>query len=431
MRWWPFQRKGNPTAGTMFAGLGLTIAAFPKLESRMVVREGFNGNVTAYSAIMQKGNAGAGIPWCLYRRPLGRGSRPKKIMSRGLAMKAWQSGHPHARKAAEVAEIEDHPLLRLLENPNPLQGGASFHQARICHLNIHGNAYVVGAGAGVDAGRPPFELWLMRPDRVTIVPHAVNTVGGYVYEVAGAKQSFGPLAVMHQLIFNAEGEGPEELYGMSPLRAAMRNILTVNEATRWNYSLLRNSARPPVAIVMKGTASETTWQEMREQVDDIYAGADNAGRPILLEGTMDVKDLGFGPAEMEWLAGLKHGDRKVAQALNVPPILVGDGDGATYANVKEARKQWYHDDVLPQADRDRDDFNRWLTPRYGDGLYLDYDRDQIEALNEEQALLWSRIERSTSLTVNEKRAALGYDTLPDGDRLLVPAALVPLGDVVR
>lgn len=422
---WPWQRKDNPVARTIVHGLGIERVAFPTHDRMQYVRDGFNGNVTAYAAITKKGNAGAGIPWCLYKRPTSKGTRPVKVMTEALATKAWRSGHAWSRKAVQTAEVDNHALLMLLERPNPLLGGAEFHAARISHLNIHGNSYITGAGPGVDAGKPPLELWLMRPDRVAVVPHPIEMVSGYTHEVGGKEQAFKRQAVLHCRLFAAD----DDFYGMSPLRVAMRNILTVNEAVRWNYALLKNSARPAAAIVAQAGVTREGLNDLREDVDEIYSGAENAGRPLLLEGTMDIKNIGFGPAEMEWLAGMQHGDRRIAVALNMPPEMTGDGEGKTFANYKEARKAWYMEDVLPQADKDRDAFNTWLTPRYGDGLYLDYDRDQIEALQEEQDLLWSRIERSTCLTSNEKRAALGYDGVQDGDQVLVSGGMVPLSSL--
>ena len=41
-----------------------------------------------------------------------------------------------------AAELDDHPLLALLERPNQRQAGATFLEALYGHLLISGNAYV-------------------------------------------------------------------------------------------------------------------------------------------------------------------------------------------------------------------------------------------------------------------------------------------------
>lgn len=44
-------------------------------------------------------------------------------------------------------------------------------------------------------------------------------------------------------------------------------------------------------------------------------------------------------------------------------------------------------------------------------------RSAIEALSTEREALWERVHRSDFLTVNEKRAAVGYEPVEGGDRL--------------
>jgi HK97 family phage portal protein len=63
-----------------------------------------------------------------------------------------------------AAELEEHPLLKLLERPNPRQAGASFLEALYGHLLLSGNAYL----ELIDAGEGARELHLLRPDRVTV-----------------------------------------------------------------------------------------------------------------------------------------------------------------------------------------------------------------------------------------------------------------------
>jgi len=63
-------------------------------------------------------------------------------------------------------------------------------------------------------------------------------------------------------------------------------------------------------------------------------------------------------------------------------------------------------------------------------LCIDYDRDKIEALQENQTELWARVTAADYLSVNEKREAVGYDAVEDGDVIMVPATHQPLIDVV-
>ena len=62
---------------------------------------------------------------------------------------------------------EDHPLARLLAKPNPEQTGIEFFEAFYGHLQVAGNSYLEAA-AFDDA--PPRELFVLRPDRMSVIP---------------------------------------------------------------------------------------------------------------------------------------------------------------------------------------------------------------------------------------------------------------------
>ena len=48
------------------------------------------------------------------------------------------------------------------------------------------------------------------------------------------------------------------------------------------------------------------------------------------------------------------------------------------------------------------------------------DLDAVEALTTEREALWARVQASDFLTLNEKRAAVGYGAVDGGDTLGTP-----------
>lgn len=57
----------------------------------------------------------------------------------------------------------------------------------------------------------------------------------------------------------------------------------------------------------------------------------------------------------------------------------------------------------------------WLSPAWNESLDLRPDLDAIDALSSERDALWSRLEKTTFLTPDEKRAAIAQ-MLPEPDR---------------
>ena len=205
-------------------------------------------------------------------------------------------------------------------------------------------------------------------------------------------------------------------YGLSPVQVASLAIDKLNQGDRWNAALLQNSAVPSGALVSKQRLSDEQFRRLREEMREQLQGIRHAREPLLLEQDLDWKELGVSPKDMDWIEGLKLSATQIAQVFNVPPELVGLQE-ATYQNRKEARKALYTEVVCPVLNRLRDGLNQWLVPRYGTEWRLEYDRDSIPALAEDQESLWNRANESSFLTINEKRRLVGYGEIPGGDSL--------------
>lgn len=389
-------RKASAAARAVYLLSGGRVVWTPR-DFEKLAREGFENNVTVYSCVMEVARSAAGIPWVLYQK--GRGRR-------------------------QLIELDDHALLSLMARPNPRQGQAAFIEAATAYLLLSGNNYIEAVGPSENA--PPMELWTLRPDRVRVLPDLQNHVGGYRYTAGSTHQDFAFDQVLHQLLFSPV----DDWYGLAPLVVAARAVDSDNAAQKWNVALLQNQARPSGALISKQNLGDQQFASLKEQIDERYSGPSNAGRPLLLEGDMDWKQFSLNPADMDWLAGRKMAKLEICQVFGVPPELIGDHEHATYSNFQEARKAFYQETVLPYMDRLRDALNNWLVPKFGDRLYLDYDRDEIEALQEERQKVWtSAIDgvKAGVITPNEAREKMGYETRPEGNVLLVSAAMLPLG----
>src|ERR1019366_5976726 len=104
--------------------------------------------------------------------------------------------------------------------------------------------------------------------------------------------------------------------------------------------------------------------------------------------------------DLDWGEGRKMNRREIARAYNVPPELIGDTDVQGYASKEQARKALYEETCLPFMDRRRDNLNNSITPLFGQGLYLDYDRDQIEALHQDTSRLYVGLKAADFLSIN-------------------------------
>jgi HK97 family phage portal protein len=214
----------------------------------------------------------------------------------------------------------------------------------------------------------------------------------------------------------------DDWYGMAPLEAALIAIDQHNAAGNWNQALLEHAARPSGALVYapKEGPSQLTddqFRRLREELEENYLSPKNAGRPLILEGGLEWKEMGLTPKDMDWLGGRNRAACDIALAFGVPEQLIGIQGSQTYANMAEARLALYEDTVVPMALQCRDEMNRWLAPMFGPNLRLDIDKDEVHALTLRRDAVWDKIGRADFLSLNEKRAALGYPPVDGGDNI--------------
>ena len=317
------------------------------------------------------------------------------------------------------AEHDSHPLLDLLARPNPRQDGATFLESVVAHLQLAGNAYI----EAVTLEARPRELHALRPDRMRVVPGADGWPEAYEYHVAGRSIRFvqerEAAPVLPPILHLTHFHPLDDHYGLAPLEAAAVAVDTHNAAAAWNKALLDNAARPSGALVFSGTdngvLSDQQFVRLKRELEEEYRGAQNAGRPLLLEGGLEWKAMSLSPKDMDFMEAKHNAAREIALAFGVPPMLLGIPGDNTYANYQEANRAFFRATVLPLAQRIGAALSHWLAPAYGGTVRLAVDPDRIEALASDRAALWARVTAAPFLTLNEKRIATGYAPVEGGD----------------
>ena len=310
---------------------------------------------------------------------------------------------------------DSHPVLGVINRPNGAQGRAEFLEAVYGFLMLSGNAYLE-AVPGADA--VPGELHVLRSDRMSLVPGGDGWPVAYDYTVGGRTHRFDMTGeakpVCHLKVFHPQ----DDHYGLSPLQAAAVAVDVHNAASAWSKALLDNAARPSGAIVYKGVdgqgaLSSDQYDRLVGEIEANHQGARNAGRPMLLEGGLDWKPMGFSPSDMEFQKTKEAAAREIAIAFGIPPMLLGIPGDATYANYQEANRAFYRLTVLPLASKVMADLSHWLSGFAGEEVEVKVDLDQIPALASERDQQWARVGAAAFLTVPEKRRLLGLPALQE------------------
>jgi HK97 family phage portal protein len=329
---------------------------------------------------------------------------------------------PVVLQAPDGTVIDKHPLLELLARPNPWQSYEEFLDELLAYRLISGEGDIWANAVG----RKVSEMWVLRPD--WLEPTYENGIPKvWTYTPADNTRTAMTVEPENLLIWK-EFNPLDRWRGLSPLWSCAFAIDTLNQYARANKALLDNDVRPSGVLWTETNLSDTSYARLKAQFEETYGGADNNGRPMLLEGGLRWQQQGLSPREMEFIAGKRAGEQDVCKVLGVPGQMIGLDGSQTFANYEQARAAFYEDTVVPTVNSAMAAITRWLGPRYGlkPGMTLTVDVEGVAALEPRRAERNRTIDLMQSLTVNEKRASMGYQDVEDGDTLLIGSNLVPL-----
>lgn len=323
----------------------------------------------------------------------------------------------YTKQGSKAIYKNTHPLSKLLKHPNNIQSGADFFVEIISNKLLYGNSYILSHNHDNAHNK---ELYIIPNSNIEAIIRDGRLLG-YKHISSGKEKiySINQLTGMCNILHIKNYNPNNEIYGISPLSAAADSVEIHNMASRWNISLLKNGARPSGALIIKDTNNYLTdeqYSRLQEQFQNKYTGSDKVGNPLLLEGGLDWKDMSISPKDMDFIESKNMAAREIALAFGVPPQLLGIAGDNTYSNMKEARLALWEETIIPLLDKLSDSFSSFFSRIYNEDILVDFDRDEISALTGRREV-WSRIESSDFMTINEKRAFVGLPPIKNGDEL--------------
>lgn len=328
---------------------------------------------------------------------------------------------PCVRKAVEIVEVTEHPLLDLMFKVNPFMDRYELLFLSDIFLELTGNCYwyVVRNSFNV-----PVQIWLLSPDRVKIVPSQEKWISGYIYTcLDGRLIPFMPDEIVHFKFPNPMNQ----FYGWSPLQAMVSSIMINEQMDQYQINLTRNNAIPSMALVAPKDAmiSEEQWKRILSRWNSTYGGVRNTGKTAWLESGFDIKQLAFPPKDMAYEKGRKWTMQEICAAYGVPMSKV-TVESVNRANADAGNYQYLADTIKPRCSFFTERLNQDLVPMIDENLFFTFDNpvpgDKQFELEERKGNLGSYV-----TTVNEERKKMGLEEVEWGNIPLVGNGIAPLG----
>lgn len=333
----------------------------------------------------------------------------------------------------ELTEIKNHPLINLIERPNPMMGQSFFIQALFGNKLILGNAfiYLPKLENGANKGKAQ-EMWVIPSSRLEIVSNGFATPVDHYRFIGTTEPKFKPEDIIHLKYINIDSTNghASDLMGMSPLKPGSMALTQSNDGYTANVKNLQNMGA--IGILSKkadSTKGNTTFTEeqasfIRTWWQNNYTGAHNAGKIHITSAQLEFLKMGLSPVDLNILESLKLSFRQLCNLYQFPSQLLNDNEHATYNNIREAKKALYTDVIIPELHSLRDELNRQLVPAYGDNLYLDIDISGIEVLQDDKKAVAEWLDKAWWIKGIDKQRIMGVTEDPDMDKYFIPGNLL-------
>ena len=393
------------------------------------ITEGYQKNATIYSLINLITKAATTIPFQVYEKTNENDYKRYKALTSGMMDAASIQKASLLQKNALV-ELQDTELHKILERPNPAQSYNAWLTELIAFGKLTGNRYIYGIGPDTGANVGKFtELYVMPSQVMEIISNGImEPVSKYKLEYNGTKY-IDASEICHIKDFNPYYDGTgSHMYGQSPLRAGLRLLTTNNEAVQTGVKYLQNQTARGLLTSEMGDINEVQAQQLKDKFRRQHQGSDNAGDIIITPNKMSWVNFGLNASDVSLIAQYNASIKDLCNIYNVPVQLLNNTDSSSYNNMKEAKKALYQNAVIPELVKIKDELNRWLAPKYGDKLCIEFDFSVIPEMQEETEKVVDQLSKAWWITPNEKRSAMNYGKDEENTQLddyFIPANLIP------
>jgi HK97 family phage portal protein len=321
-------------------------------------------------------------------------------------------------RGLEAVEADDsHPLRVLFDTPNKyLDTWPEFIFKSMVHVVGTGDCYWEMVGGANFA--PPSELYLMQPDRVTILPDRKTWIGGYKYKVGHVETRYAPEEVLHYKLPHPMND----LYGLSRADTLDAALKLSNNAYRFNNKFFENGASLSGWLAPEGDVQLDIDAEarMREMFAARHVGIANMGKVGLFNAPMKFIPSNAPPKDLEFRAAIEQAEHEISGVTGVPRALTGRTADVNRSNLDAMKVLFWTQTMQPNFALLCARMNQTLCPRYEEGLFVEPDYSGVEVLQEEQNDRSTRAVNefnASIITRNEAREAAGGEPLetPDGD----------------
>lgn len=320
-----------------------------------------------------------------------------------------------------------HPATPLIQKPNFIDSEFDIKEKAVANMELTGNTYMLLDG--ITAGKPK-QIFILQSGKVEIIPNkqaGIENISDLIKEYKYSQTPYTVAQIIHEKKYNPDNE----YYGLSPIKAGAVTIDSAVQAKQRNFNIFKNGVSSDGAFATEQPFNDVMYKRLQADIKEKYQNPSKAHTPMILFNGLKYASIGVTQKDLEYINGLKMTREEICGFLyQVPLILLGVLENASYNNIKEATKIFYNFSIIPRLVKMQELYQK-LIDLYGvQGAYIEFDLSNVEALKEsitdKLANIKSMVSMGTPLNM-----AYEYFGIPlkvdGGDIGYLPFGLQPIG----
>lgn len=309
---------------------------------------------------------------------------------------------------------------KLMANPCPTMDPYAFRLWLASTFEVYGEAYLIKIlnDRGKTQGFIPMHPALTQIFR--------NQFGELTYRFMGQPNEI----ISEDMVVPFRSYNPETaMRGISRLEPLRSTLLNEDASRRATAAWWTNNGRPSAVMHVDGKLNPQAKQSLREQLQMMYQGAENAGKIAVLENGSKLEQWQLSSEEMQYIDSRKLNREEVCAVYDISPTAVHILDHATFSNVTENLRSVYRDSICPRLEFLESVFNYYVGSEFNGQLEAKFDTrqvmrgDPLQTAQMHKMLVETGIEKRSEARPNFD---LG-DGGPEADVLVGQVQLQPIG----
>lgn len=311
--------------------------------------------------------------------------------------------------------IESHPLLDLLDQPNPETTKSDAIYVIQSHKKLAGDAFwlKIRNGSQVVSLRqlPPDKIILNLQPPTETDPTVIKSYN-YKDVIDGNKIdiTYEPKDIIH-----FKKPNPNNPFrGLGAVEALADDIDLDNLTIETTKSFFKNGAITNFVLSTDAKVNDDQIARLEAQMRKKHGGASNAFRAMILGGGLKPVDISYTNKEMQFLEQLAWYRDKIMIGFGNTKASMGMIDDVNRASHEGSIIEWQRNTVKPDMEAIVNTLNEFLVPEFGDNLVLGFcdpvPEDRSDDIQEVKDLYPVGI-----ITLNEAREMIDLEAVENGD----------------